>query len=692
MKKLELNDPETKSADIVSENIAALQAVFPDAFREGKIDFEVLKQLLGGTVDDREEKYGLNWHGKRKARQIALMPSVGTLLPRPKESVDWDTTQNLMIEGDNLEALKLLQKSYSGKVKLIYIDPPYNTGKDFVYPDDFRDSIKNYLELTGQVASDGKKATSNAETSGRFHTDWLNMMLPRLKVAKTLLRRDGVILISIDNQEVSNLRILCDEIFGPENFVSCFIWEKGRKNDAKLVSNGHEYILVYANSLGYLKELKTKWREEKPGAREIWEQYLRLRTKYGSDDRAIEVDLQAWFTALPKTHPAKKWSRYKRVDQNGPWRDRDISWPGGGGPRYDVPHPVTGEACAVPEAGWRYANYAEMSRQIKLGLVEFRQDHTEPPFRKAHIRPLPEEDDTPEVDEFEDENGAEDEEEFATQVRGSYFYKQSQVSVKSLRNLMGAQVFNNPKDSEEIARLIEYATAGDPTAIVLDFFAGSGTTGQSVWSLNVRDGGQRRFILVQLPEPLDPSKKDQKAAASYCDKLEKRRTIAELTKERLRRAGQKFKDDTSFEGDLGFRVFKLSRSNIRSWEPTSSDLEGTLLANAEHIVPGRTEQDILYELLLKLGLDLCVPMETRQIAGKIVHAIGGGALIACLADGLIKDVVESLSAGIVAWWKELAPAVETRVVFKDSGFADDIAKTNMAAILNQNGILDVRSL
>ncbi|MGV1784387.1 MULTISPECIES: site-specific DNA-methyltransferase [Agrobacterium] len=692
MKKLELNDPETKSADVVSDNLSALQSLFPDVFREGKIDFDVLKQLLGDAVDDRDEKYGLNWHGKRKARQIALTPSVGTLLPSPGESVDWNATQNLMIEGDNLEALKLLQKSYAGKVKLIYIDPPYNTGKDFVYPDDFRDSIKNYLELTGQVDSGGKKATSNTETSGRFHTDWLNMILPRLKAAKTLLRRDGVILISIDNQEISNLRLLCDEIFGAENFVSCFVWEKGRKNDAKLVSNGHEYILVYANSLGYLQELKIKWREEKPGAREIWEKYLELRAEHGGDDRAIERDLQAWFAALPKTHPAKKWSRYKRVDKNGPWRDRDISWPGGGGPRYDVPHPATGEACAVPEAGWRYANYAEMSRQIKLGLVEFREDHTEPPFRKAHIRPIPEEDDTPEIEELEDDNDDEGEEEFATQVRGSYFYKQSQVSVKALRNLMGAQVFNNPKDFEEIARLIDYATVGDPTAIVLDFFAGSGTTGQSVWSLNVRDGGRRRFILVQLPEPLAPSKKDQKASANYCDKLEKPRTIAELTKERLRRAGQKFKDDTSFEGDLGFRVFKLSRSNIRAWEPISSDVEGTLLANAEHIVPGRTEQDILYELLLKLGLDLCVSIETQQIAGKSVHAIGGGALMVCLADGLTKDVVESLSAGIVAWWKDLAPAVDTRTVFKDSGFADDVAKTNMAAILNQNGILDVRSL
>jgi adenine-specific DNA-methyltransferase len=695
IEKLNLNDPETKSADVVAENIDALRSLFPEAFEEGKIDFEVLKQLLGGAVDERDEKYGLSWHGKRKARQMALTPSTGTLLPCPEESVDWNTTQNLMIEGDNLEVLKLLRKSYAGKVKLIYIDPPYNTGKDFVYPDDFRDSIKNYLALTGQIDSEGKKASSNTESSGRFHTDWLNMILPRLKAAKTLLRRDGVILISIDDQEISNLRLLCDEIFGSENFVSCFVWEKGRKNDAKLVSNGHEYILVYANSLGYLQELKIKWREEKPGAREIWEKYLELRVAHGGNDRAVEAELQAWYSALPKSHPSKKWSRYKRVDKNGPWRDRDISWPGGGGPRYDVPHPTTKLPCKVPERGWIYATPTEMARQIKLGLVEFREDHTEPPFRKAHIRPIPEEADEPEIifDETDGDEDEEVEEEFANQVRGSYFYKQSQVSVKALRNLMGAKVFNNPKDFEEIARLIDYTTANDPEAIVVDFFAGSGTTGQSVWSLNERDNGSRRFILVQLPERLDPSKKDQKSAASYCDKLGKPRTIAELTKERLRRAGSKVKADTpTFQGDLGFRVFKLAQSNIRAWEPEPANIEGTLLANAEHLVQGRTEKDVLYELLLKLGLDLCVAIEKREIAGKTVHSIGGGALIVCLADGLTKDVVEALANGIVAWRKVLAPAVDTRVVFKDSGFADDVAKTNMAAILNQNGILDVRSL
>ena len=262
-----------------------------------------------------------------------------------------------------------------------------------------------------------------------------------------------------------------------------------------------------------------------------------------------------------------------------------------------------------------------------------------------------------------------------------------------MRALMGAKIFNNPKDCDELARLFDYCTASERDAIFMDFFAGSGTSGEAIWRINSRDGGKRRWVMVQLPEPLDPAKKEQKASAKFCSSLGKPLTIAELTKERLRRAGTKIKADIPlFAGDVGFRVFKLASSNIRAWEPDVGDLENSLLKNAEHLVRGRKEQDVLYELLLKLGLDLCVPIETKSVAGKTVHSIGGGALIACLADNLDKEVIEPLSAGIVAWIKQLAPAVDTRVVFKDSGFADDIAKTNMAAILAQNGISDVRSL
>jgi adenine-specific DNA-methyltransferase len=690
MRKLTANDPETHSADILAGNVEQLKTLFPEAFTEGKIDFDILKQLLGGGIDEREEKYGLNWHGKRRARQLALTPSTGTLRPCPEESVDWDTTKNLMIEGDNLEVLKLLQKSYAGKVKLIYIDPPYNTGKDFVYPDDFQDNIKNYLELTGQVDGNGKKISSNTESSGRFHTDWLNMMYPRLKLARNLLREDGVILISIDDHELDDLRLVSNEVFGEENLVACMVWEKGRKNDARLVSVGHEYVLVVAKSLGLLRETRTIWREEKPGAREIWEQYLELLSRYGDNNALIENRLQAWFSSLPRTHPSKKWSRYKRVDANGPWRDRDISWPGGGGPRYDVLHPKTGLPCKVPESGWRYASPEEMQRQIKLGLVEFRKDHSEPPFRKAHIRPIPDE---IEAEAEEEPTNGEEEEEFATQVRGSYFYKQSQVAVKFLRALLGAKAFNNPKDHFELAKLFDYVTSNDTNAIVVDFFAGSGSTGHSIMDLNQGDGGKRRFVLVQLPEPLDPESKDQKIAAKYCDQLGKPRNIAEITKERLRRAGQEIqKANPMFKGDIGFRVFKLDTSNIRAWDPVSKNLEQAVQLSIEHLLADRTEADILYELLLKLGLDLCVPIEQKTIAGKTVHSIGAGTLVVCLASKIARDEVEPLALGIVEWHKQFAPAGESTSVFRDSAFADDVAKTNLTAILQQHGMGNVRSL
>jgi adenine-specific DNA-methyltransferase len=695
MQKLTAQDPETQTADLVSGNIEQLKSLFPEACTEGRIDFEVLKQLLGAAIEEREEKYGLNWHGKRRARQMALTPSTGTLRPCPEESVDWATTQNLMIEGDNLEVLKLLQKSYAGKVKLIYIDPPYNTGKDFVYPDNFQDNIKNYLELTGQVEG-GKKISSNTEASGRFHTDWLNMMYPRLKISRNFLQDDGVILISIDEHEIENLRLMCSEVFGEENFITCMIWEKGRKNDAKFISSGHEYIVIYAKSQARLKELKTIWREEKPGAREIWEKYINLRSSLGENDSAIEQELQSWFTSLPKQHPSKKWSRYKHVDKHGPWRDDNISWPGGGGPTYDVIHPITKLPCKVPERGWVYAELETMLLRIKVGIVEFREDHTEPPIRKSHLRPIP-------FDEMEDENSyiessddveeESEEDELATQVRSTYFYKQSQVTIKFMRKLMGSKIFNNPKDHYELARLFDYVTTSSQNALIMDFFAGSGSTGHSVMELNQADNGCRRFILVQLPETLDSKQREQKAAALFCDKLGKPRTIAELTKERLCRAAKKIKSENpNFEGDLGFRVLKLDNSNIRAWVPNRDNLEKTLLDHEEHIVSGRSEQDILYELLLKLGLDLTVPIEQKTIAGKTVHSVGGGALLVCLSDFIDRDAVEPLAQGIIGWHKELKPAVDTRIVFRDSAFADDVAKTNLAAILQQHGLNDVRSL
>lgn len=690
IEKLTAGDPDTQSADIVSDHLDRLRELFPEAFTEGRVDFDVLRQLLGDAIEDGDERYGLNWRGKRAARRLALTPSTGTLRPAPEESVDWDTTQNLMIEGDNLEVLKLLQKSYAGKVKLIYIDPPYNTGKDFVYPDDFQDSIRNYLDITGQIG-EGGRLTSNTETSGRFHTTWLNMMYPRLLAGRDLLREDGLFLASIDDMEVANLRQLCDEVFGSSNFVASMVWEKGRKNDAKLLSVGHEYLLIYARSLSTLRERKTVWREEKPGAREIWNQYIELREEHGADDQAIETGLTSWFAELPAKHPAKKWSRYRRVDANGPWRDRDISWPGGGGPRYDVIHPRTGEPCVVPEAGWRFASPQEMERQIKSGLIVFREDHNAPPFRKAHLRPVPLEDEPDDASGFDpDEEHSED---LAAQVRGTYFYKQSQVAVKYLRDLMGAKIFDNPKDHVELARLFDYVTAQDPEAIVVDFFAGSGSSAHAVADLNASDNGTRRYILVQLPEPIDPDKAPQRATAKYLAEAGLPLNLAALTKERLRRATARIREEhPEYLGDLGFRVFKLDSSNIREWDPQPKDLDASLDAAIQNLKADRAEEDILYELLLKRGIELTVPIEARDISGRTVHSIGAGTLFACLSERIERVDAEPIALGIVAWRDELSPAGDIRVVFRDSAFVDDVAKTNLAEILRQHGLADVKSI
>ena len=666
IKKLDLNDPDTRSADIIANNIEALQALFPEAFTEGKIDFEVLKGMLGAAVDEHDEKYGLNWHGKRRARQIALTPSTGTLLPCPDESVDWDTTQNLMIEGDNLEVLKLLQKSYAGKVKLIYIDPPYNTGKDFVYPDDFRDNIANYLELTGQVEG-GRKISSNTEASGRFHTDWLNMIYPRLKLSKRLLKRDGAMFVSCDEAEQSRLRAVMDEIFGQENFVADLIWAAGRKNDSRLISVSHEYIVCYAQDKGYLTEQKIEWRQRKKGLEEIYSEHNRLRKIHGVDYAAMTAGMKEWYKGLADSHSAKAHKHYAHVDFRGIYFPDNISWPGGGGPKYEVIHPKTGKPVTVPSRGWMTSDPEKMKQWIAENEVHFGDDEKSVPCIKSYLTDR------------------------ELQTPYSVFYQDGRAASKRLRTLMGCDCFDFPKDETVLQEIIEMMTSDND--LVMDFFAGSGTVAHAVMAQNAVDGGKRPFIVVQLPEPLDPENKDQKLASDFCDELGKPKNIAELTKERIRRAAKALKDaNPMFAGDTGFRVFKLASSNIRAWEPDAADLENSLLRNAEHLVQGRKEQDVLYELLLKLGLDLCVPIEAKMIAGKSVHSIGGGALIVCLADGLTREIVEPLSAGIVAWRAALAPAVDTRVVFKDSGFKDDIAKTNMAAILNQNGITDVRSL
>jgi adenine-specific DNA-methyltransferase len=689
MKKLTPEDPESHSSNLVQENIAKLKALFPQLLTEAKdgaaVNVDVLKQLVGdATVTDADEKYGLTWNGKRKARLEALKPSTGTLRPAKADSVEWDNTQHLLIEGDNLEVLKLLQKSYAHQVKLIYIDPPYNTGKDFVYPDDYQDNLRNYKERMGTL---GKQA--NPETSGRFHTDWLNSLLPRLMLALNLLSSGGIIMISIDDHEIDNLRLLCDEVFGEENFIAQLFWEKGRKNDAKLFSIGHDYILVYAKSKAFLTENGVRWREAKPGAAEIQQEYLRLRELYGAEHLLVEGALKEFYATLPKSHPSKKLTRYSHVDARGVWRDDNLSWPGGGGPAFDLIHPVTGLPCKVPEGGWRYAKLEKLLERIELGYVEFRADHTEPPIRKTYlVRSVDSEND-------DDESDAEEEGDVGIQVAGTYFYRSALQASNLMLELFGTKVFDSPKDVDVLSRWIRYVGSESKDDLIVDFYAGSGTTGHAVLAQNAADGGNRRYILVQLPEPLDPAKKEQKTAADFCDKLGVPRTIAELTKERLRRAAKKVKaENPDFKGDLGFRVFKLDSSNLKAWDPHTANLPQSLLDATEHVKPDRSTDDLLYELLLKKGLDLAVPMEHKTISGKEVVAIGGGVMLVCLADAIDAKAAEPLAMGLAAWHKQLAPAndKETVVIFKDSAFDSNVAKSNMTAILEQRGLKKVNSI
>lgn len=640
MDKIDANDPETRSSDFVRENLLRLQALFPELLTEGpagpSVNVDVLKALVGDqTVTDADEKYGLNWHGKRQARQLALTPSTGTLRPCPEDSLDWDATQNLMIEGDNLEVLKLLQKSYAGKVKLIYIDPPYNTGKDFVYPDNFQDNIQNYLALTGQVEG-GRKISSNTEASGRFHTDWLNMMYPRLKLARNLLRDDGLIFVSIDAGELPNLRNLCNEIFGEENFVAVIVWEKRftRSNNAKMFATLTENLICYRKS-DRVESLKEP-RNEKADS---------IYSNPDDDPRGV-------WTSVSYVNPATKSQRPNLV--------------------YPILNPITGEQVIHPTNAWKYEASVHREHVRDNRLYWGRDGNNTYPRLKKFLTEM--------------EGGMVPVDFWGRESSGT-----TDEASKQLEDLLGAKVFDFPKPKTLIQRALRMATLEDD--VILDFFAGSGTTGHAVMAQNAADGGTRRYILVQLPEPLDTTNKGQKTAADFCDELGKPRTIAELTKERLRRASRKLRDENPlFQGDLGFRVFKLDSSNIRAWEPNRENLDQTLLDHEQHLKADRTEGDVLYEVLLKLGLDLCVPIEQRTLAGKTVHSVGGGVLLACLADRIDRTEVEELGRGLAAWRKELSPAGDTTCLFRDDAFVDDVAKTNLAALLQQHGIARVRSL
>ena len=600
-----------KSKDLVNENIEKLKEIFPEVFSEGKIDFSKLEEELGNFKEKSDERYNFTWNGKSEAKKIALTPSTGTLRPCKVESKDWDTTQNLYIEGDNLEVLKLLQKSYHKKVKMIYIDPPYNTGKDFVYKDNFRDNIKNYLEITGQVDSDGNKLSTNSETSGRYHSDWLNMMYPRLKLARNLLKDDGVIFISIDDNEVANLRKLCDEIFGEDNFISEFVWKSklGKVGTTSTVSITHEYILCYSKSASLTA--------------------FKMIEKY-SDGR--KENLRQWGQADRRED---RPSMYYPIEINGvtvfPIKEdgTDGRWRVGKETAEELLNSGTLE---LSNKNGQYNIYRNFPSGISLT-----------PFETLLL------------------------DDIGTTAKGSLILKDLELQ----------KFFDYSKPIELITFFINLVA--NENDIILDFFSGSATTAHTVMKLNSEDDGNRKFICVQLPESTD--EKSEAYKAGY-------KNICEIGKERIRRAGEKVKSESGkTELDIGFKVLKLDSSNIKSWDSDFENLEANLLESVENIKSDRSEEDLLYEILLKYGLPLSLPIEEKEVNGKKLYNIGFGALIICLDSNISIDITDE----IIAIKKEHDSEI-TRVVFKDSGFKNATEKTNIIKTLNQNGIDEVVSV
>ncbi|HDT2135703.1 TPA: site-specific DNA-methyltransferase [Enterobacter roggenkampii] len=664
MNKLSPEMPELQSMNITADNITKLKSLFPEAFNEDSVDFEVLKQLLGENVVDKEERYGLNWHGKRQARQLALTPSRGTLRPCKDESVDWDNTKNLMIEGDNLEVLKLLQKSYAGKVKLIYIDPPYNTGKDFVYPDNFQDNMKNYLEITGQT-EDGARLSTNTETSGRYHTDWLNMMYPRLKLARNLLSEDGVIFISIDDSEIENLKITCNDIFGEDNFISTIsrLMKTGGAKGNFFTPNV-EFILVYAKNINRATHFRAKI-----GAEQIATYYNKTQSG-GIRDGEIYGEERLYKASLDARANQRYW----------------IECPDGSfviPPGSTFPNSVKEGVQITPERGdgvwkWTYTRYKE---EYNLGNIVFKETTTSA---------LVDEEGKQAKYNIYNKLWLKDQQEKGM-VPGNLINKwENRQSSKELKEL--GIPFDFAKPTNLLKYLVEISRVKE-NEIVMDFFAGSGSFGHSLYKYNAENNTSLKYILVQLPEKLSFDNQEQKQAYNFCVQERLPKTICELTKERLRRAGKKVREDNpEWKGDVGFRVFKLDTSNIRPWEASAETLSQQLDAYVSPILEGRSEDDLLTELMLKRGIDLSVNIETRQFDGLTVSCVDGGKLFTCFTRQIPASSVEVLTKGIIDWHKSLKAGKDTVCYFLDDAFENNVAKTNLCAILEQHGLTNLHSL
>jgi adenine-specific DNA-methyltransferase len=613
MNKLKMHSP-----DLTQANIDKLAELFPNCLAEAagadgvvkrSIDFDQLRQeLTGSIVEGPQERYQLNWPGKREALLTANAPIAKTLRPCREESVDFDTTQNLFIEGDNLDALKLLQETYLNKVKMIYIDPPYNTGNDFIYEDDFSETSEAYKLRSNQNDSAGKRLIANTEANGRFHSDWLTMMYARLKLARNLLHDEGVIFISIDDGEVSNLRKICDEIFGHENFLADFIWKKrtGSNDSQNMVSLDHDYVVAFCKT-----------------------------------------------TAAKLNGVIKDSSNYKNPDSDplGPWARDNLTCNKTASERPNLFYPIVDPKTGIqfecnPNRVWAYEP-ERMARNIAEGKVIFPKPGGTPMY-KRHLSEL-----------------RSDRKPFSSILDTTI----NTVATKELRDLMGGQVFDYPKGVELLKLLIDQGGSTDD--IFLDFFAGSATTAHAVMALNAEDGGHRRFVMVQLPEICDQATEAYRAGY---------RSIPEISKERIRRAGKKIKHDNAGKAgidklDVGFRVLKIDTSNMKEVFYTPDAVSQDLLSDqVNNIREDRTAEDLLFQVLLDWGVDLALPISKEAIAGKTVYFVdadanGKPALAACFDEGVSEEFV-----------KLLALRQPMRVVFRDAGFASDSVKINVGQL------------
>jgi len=634
------------SMNLVQENIKKLKEIFPEVFVEGNIDFDVLKEIFGEKIESSKERYSLNWNGKSKARQIAQEVSTGTLRPAKEESKNWDNTENIYIEGDNLEVLKLLQKSYHGKIKMIYIDPPYNTGNDILYKNNFIIPLEYYKRFIGEISDDNFVLTTNSDTSGRYHSDWLSMMFPVLKLGRNLLSNDGIIVIAIDDYEQSRLRMMCDEIFGEYNFIGTIVTRcnpqgRGKKN----IDPVHEYHLVYSKSIENMKELKIK---KKKYTEESFSNLLRSGTNSRKEERP-----KRFYPILVKNDKVKMITieEYQKIySKEEGFNEEYIE-------KLRKKYEEEGNLVIFPIAKngekkvWQrtfervleeYETYIYDGNQIKIPSEEMR---------------------TP------------------ASLWNEDVYSNVSYGTNLLIKLFNQEkIFDYPKSLYTVKEFISMVDDG----YILDFFSGSATTAHAVMQLNVEEEQNKKFILVQLPQKI--SKDRNISVLGY-------KNICEIGKERIRRAGEKIKSDESLplenreKLDIGFKVFKLDSTNIKEWDTDTKDLQQTLLDSMENIKADRNSLDVLYEILLKYGLDLNIAIEEN----KDFYSIGGGSLLVSLNKEINDEVINSICEEYRNLL-EIDKDFKTTVILRDNSFKNDVDKTNAIKKLEQVGINEIRSI